>query len=89
MLSERRSKQPFGLQGGGPGASGLNLIVRRDGCRVNMGGKATALLQVAGCCFWCSMLASSTADGLVDVHEGSPGENANHVKGGAKATPHD
>jgi Hydantoinase B/oxoprolinase len=56
MLSERRSKQPFGLQGGGPGASGLNLIVRRDGRRVNMGGKATALLQVAVCCFRCSML---------------------------------
>lgn len=56
MLSERRSKQPFGLQGGGPGASGLNLIVRRDGRRVNMGGKATALLQVTGCCVWCSML---------------------------------
>jgi Hydantoinase B/oxoprolinase len=46
MLSERRSKQPFGLRGGGPGAAGMNLIVRRSGRRVNMGGKATALLQV-------------------------------------------
>jgi 5-oxoprolinase (ATP-hydrolysing) len=46
MLSERRSKQPFGLRGGGPGAAGMNLIVQRSGRRINMGGKNTALLLV-------------------------------------------
>lgn len=49
ILSERRSRQPFGLEGGGDGEAGVNLIVRRDEtggeCIVNMGGKATARLE--------------------------------------------
>lgn len=45
MLSERRAVRPFGLAGGGPAAPGLNLIVRRDGHRINMGAKATARLK--------------------------------------------
>ena len=46
MLSERRAIAPFGLEGGGPAAKGINLIVRRDGRHINMGAKATAQLQV-------------------------------------------
>lgn len=46
MLSERRAVRPFGLAGGGPAAPGLNLIVRRDGHRINMGAKATTRLKV-------------------------------------------
>lgn len=49
MLSERRAVRPFGLSGGGPGATGLNLIIRRNGHTVNMGAKATTLFQVSGC----------------------------------------
>ncbi|KAG1678987.1 hypothetical protein FOA52_013050 [Chlamydomonas sp. UWO 241] len=44
ILSERRSMQPFGLQGGGPGTSGINLLRRADGRVVNIGSKATAKL---------------------------------------------
>ena len=31
ILTDRRNSQPFGAQGGGPGASGRNSIVRADG----------------------------------------------------------
>lgn len=49
ILSERRSRQPFGMEGGGGGETGVNLIVRRDeegrDSIVNLGGKATAKLE--------------------------------------------
>ena len=45
MLSERRSVRPFGLKGGGSGAPGLNLIVRKGGHTVNLGAKNFALFQ--------------------------------------------
>ncbi|KAJ6661524.1 hypothetical protein lerEdw1_014434 [Lerista edwardsae] len=41
VLSERRALRPYGLQGGEPGSPGLNLLVRRDGRIVNLGGKAS------------------------------------------------
>jgi 5-oxoprolinase (ATP-hydrolysing) len=42
ILSERRALAPFGLAGGGPGAKGLNLLIRAgSGRTVNLGGKAT------------------------------------------------
>ncbi|OAX82315.1 hypothetical protein ACJ72_03337 [Emergomyces africanus] len=49
ILSERRSHQPYGLQGGGPGASGKNLWVRRseetsDDRVVSLGAKATVAM---------------------------------------------
>ncbi|ROV88173.1 hypothetical protein VSDG_09278 [Cytospora chrysosperma] len=48
ILSERRSRRPFGMEGGGDGQSGVNLIVRLDEQGreqvVNMGGKATTRL---------------------------------------------
>lgn len=37
ILSERRCVAPFGLQGGGNGACGMNLLVKRDGHVVNLG----------------------------------------------------
>ena len=45
ILSERRSHRPYGLEGGGAGALGRNVWVRKskDGeSRVSLGGKATA-----------------------------------------------
>ncbi|KAH7029893.1 hydantoinase [Microdochium trichocladiopsis] len=43
ILSERRARAPKGAAGGGDGAPGRNLWVRKaDGLVVNMGGKATA-----------------------------------------------
>mmetsp|Transcript_14115 Transcript_14115/g.30617 ORF Transcript_14115/g.30617 Transcript_14115/m.30617 type:complete len:1326 (+) Transcript_14115:84-4061(+) len=44
ILSERRAVRPFGLQGGGSGQPGLNLLVRSSGRVVNLGGKATVQL---------------------------------------------
>lgn len=48
ILSERRSRQPYGMEGGGAGSSGVNLIVRRDHegreSTVNLGAKATTRL---------------------------------------------
>ncbi|EDN08864.1 5-oxoprolinase [Histoplasma mississippiense (nom. inval.)] len=50
ILSERRSHQPYGLQGGGPGESGKNLWVRRDKATgdemvVSLGAKATVAMS--------------------------------------------
>ncbi|KAJ4371203.1 hypothetical protein N0V83_004419 [Neocucurbitaria cava] len=48
ILSERRSKQPYGMEGGGHGSSGVNLIVRKDEegreSIVNLGAKSTTKL---------------------------------------------
>ncbi|OQR91721.1 5-oxoprolinase [Achlya hypogyna] len=41
ILSERRAFQPYGLEGGGPGARGINLLTYPDGRVVNLGGKNT------------------------------------------------
>jgi N-methylhydantoinase B/oxoprolinase/acetone carboxylase alpha subunit len=45
LLTERRSLAPGGLEGGGEGARGENMLIRRDGRQVNLGGKAS--LKVA------------------------------------------
>ncbi|KNC80129.1 5-oxoprolinase, variant [Sphaeroforma arctica JP610] len=39
LLTERRVTQPYGLDGGQPGARGHNLLIQRNGNRMNMGGK--------------------------------------------------
>ncbi len=42
ILSERRALQPYGLNGGGPGARGINLLYMKEIDRtVNLGGKNT------------------------------------------------
>ncbi|XP_017914195.1 PREDICTED: 5-oxoprolinase isoform X3 [Capra hircus] len=41
VLTERRAFQPYGLMGGEPGARGLNLLIRKDGRTVNLGGKTS------------------------------------------------
>jgi len=46
VLSERRSLAPFGLQGGGDGQRGMNLLFRKDlDTPINLGGKCA--VQVA------------------------------------------
>ncbi|KAF1344993.1 5-oxoprolinase [Delphinella strobiligena] len=49
ILSERRSRRPYGLAGGGDGAAGLNLVIRKDPetgeeRTVNLGAKGTMKL---------------------------------------------
>ncbi len=39
ILSERRVFPPYGLAGGEPGSRGENTFIRRDGRRLNLGGK--------------------------------------------------
>jgi len=46
ILSERRSRRPYGMEGGGEGGLGVNLIKRKCGTVVNIGGKATTNLGV-------------------------------------------
>uniref|UniRef100_A0A2K6QGI7 5-oxoprolinase, ATP-hydrolysing n=1 Tax=Rhinopithecus roxellana TaxID=61622 RepID=A0A2K6QGI7_RHIRO len=41
VLTERRAFQPYGLHGGEPGARGLNLLIRKNGRTVNLGGKTS------------------------------------------------
>ncbi|CAH0696219.1 unnamed protein product [Spodoptera exigua] len=41
VLTERRSFQPYGMNGGEAGARGLNLLQRVDGRLINLGGKAS------------------------------------------------
>ncbi|KAJ4387529.1 hypothetical protein N0V93_008124 [Gnomoniopsis smithogilvyi] len=45
ILSERRSRGPFGMEGGGEGTMGRNLIMKNDGSVISIGGKATAELE--------------------------------------------
>ena len=46
ILSERRCLRPYGMNGGGDGQSGLNLLVKNDGIVVNIGGRCTTILNV-------------------------------------------
>ena len=41
ILSERRTLQPYGMCGGGPGAVGRNSIIRSDGSVISLGAKNT------------------------------------------------
>ncbi|CAI4216610.1 unnamed protein product [Parascedosporium putredinis] len=50
ILSERRSRRPYGMEGGGDGEAGLNLVVTKDETTgadmvLNLGAKATTMLQ--------------------------------------------
>ncbi|KAM8811123.1 5-oxoprolinase [Eudromia elegans] len=45
VLSERRAARPYGLQGGSPGAPGLNLLLRRDGRTLNLGAKTSVPVE--------------------------------------------
>ncbi|RVE51001.1 hypothetical protein evm_004292 [Chilo suppressalis] len=41
VLTERRAFQPYGMNGGEPGARGLNLLQRKEGRVINLGGKTS------------------------------------------------
>jgi N-methylhydantoinase B/oxoprolinase/acetone carboxylase alpha subunit len=44
VLSERRTERPWGVLGGSPGASGVNVVIRRDGRVEPLGAKARVRL---------------------------------------------
>jgi len=45
LLSEHRVVAPYGLDGGGAGAKGEQCVLRRNGQRENLGGKAGVELE--------------------------------------------
>jgi 5-oxoprolinase (ATP-hydrolysing) len=45
LLSSHRKFPPFGLKGGAPGKCGKNILVRRDGRVIDLGGKAEVSVQ--------------------------------------------
>ncbi len=45
LLTERRARAPYGLDGGSPGAPGRNAVERRDGSVEGLPGRATAELE--------------------------------------------
>lgn len=45
VLTERRSHEPPGMQGGLPGARGRNTLIRTDGRRINLGPKTAVGVQ--------------------------------------------
>ncbi|XP_071594696.1 5-oxoprolinase isoform X2 [Heliangelus exortis] len=45
VLTERRTLRPYGMQGGSPGAPGLNLLLRRDGRTINLGAKTSVPVE--------------------------------------------
>jgi N-methylhydantoinase B len=45
LLSERRRFAPYGLEGGQPGQSGHNVVIRADGVELDLPGKATFDLE--------------------------------------------
>ena len=50
VLTERRALAPRGLNGGGDGARGENLLVRKDGRVINLGGKTSLAVQAGERC---------------------------------------
>ncbi|XP_028660115.1 5-oxoprolinase [Erpetoichthys calabaricus] len=45
VLTERRTLQPYGIKGGQPGSSGLNLLHRADGRTLNLGAKTSVKID--------------------------------------------
>ena len=46
LLSERRCFRPYGMEGGEDGACGKNLLIKKNGIVVNIGGKCTMDMNV-------------------------------------------
>ncbi|XP_067872121.1 5-oxoprolinase isoform X2 [Heterodontus francisci] len=85
VLTERRSFRPYGLNGGEPGARGLNLLVREDGRTINLGAKTsvaigpgdTFLLHTPGGGGW------GRAEDVMEKREGLQGSESENHKSGA------
>lgn len=41
--------EPFGMEGGGNAQRGLNLLVRKDGRVINLGGKNSVRVEAGTC----------------------------------------
>jgi len=45
ILSERRTLQPYGMDGGAPGLCGRNLLIKKGGLVVNIGGRCSTSIS--------------------------------------------
>ena len=45
ILSERRTLHPYGMEGGGDAACGRNLLIRKSGIQVNIGGRCSTVIN--------------------------------------------
>ncbi|MCK4895106.1 MAG: hydantoinase B/oxoprolinase family protein, partial [Calditrichia bacterium] len=45
ILSERRKYPPYGIKGGKPGEKGKNLLVRKDGTKIELSGKVDRIVE--------------------------------------------
>ncbi|ORZ36114.1 Hydantoinase B/oxoprolinase-domain-containing protein [Catenaria anguillulae PL171] len=54
ILSERRVHAPYGMHGGKPGRPGQNLLVKRGGRTVNLGGKNSVMVDAGDAIMICT-----------------------------------
>ncbi|MCH7732682.1 MAG: hydantoinase B/oxoprolinase family protein [Candidatus Marinimicrobia bacterium] len=45
ILSERRKYPPYGMAGGSPGTKGKNILIKKDGTYINLGGKVERVVH--------------------------------------------
>ena len=84
ILSERRSFQPYGLEGGAPGARGINTIIKKSsGKMVSLGGKCSIPVLV-GDVFWLRTPGGG-GYGSIDAPEAAIVQAAKKHKGAARA----
>lgn len=46
ILSERRCLRPYGMEGGEPGKTGRNLLIKKGGIALNIGAKRSGPMDV-------------------------------------------
>ncbi len=46
ILSERRTLRPYGLEGGEPGMTGRNLLIKEGGIALNIGAKRSGVIKL-------------------------------------------
>jgi len=89
ILSERRTRQPYGLEGGGPGALGRNTWIKQcreeDGDLVQDSGILTREINIGGkATIWMGkgdrFLIETPGGGAWGVDEGRLKADAEHVK---------
>ncbi|XP_078392252.1 5-oxoprolinase [Cetorhinus maximus] len=84
VLTERRAFRPYGLNGGKPGARGLNLLVREDGRTINLGARTSVAVR-AGDAFLLHTPGGGgwgQAEDVMEKREGLPGLASANRKSG-------
>nr|XP_033788894.1 5-oxoprolinase isoform X2 [Geotrypetes seraphini]XP_033788895.1 5-oxoprolinase isoform X2 [Geotrypetes seraphini]XP_033788896.1 5-oxoprolinase isoform X2 [Geotrypetes seraphini] len=77
VLTERRAFRPYGLKGGEDGTPGLNLLTRRNGRTINLGGKTSVLIHPGD--VFCLQTPGGGGFGKSNGTEASPIEESNAV----------